>query len=190
MQVSRIERHFLTQPGHRTLVKRKTVMSLAMWPVLFSLALPADQVASQIARDEVVLFYPTYAHRAANEKSWVVHIHGQIFEPEESSLKRAALIDVMQRSLGLSKRDAETAIFQKRIRAFLVDNERNKTIHITLGEKVYRAGTSGPNGHFATELVITGDEIERAGGDADKPPGLVRFKAIVPADDRREFAGE
>jgi phosphatidate phosphatase APP1 len=161
-----------------------------MWPVLFSLALPADQVASQIARDEVVVFFPTYAHRTADGKSWNVQIHGQIFEPEESSLRRAALVEVMERSLGLSRRDAETAIFQKRVRAFLVDNERNKTIHIQLGDKVYRAGTSGPNGHFSTELVVSAEEIERAPDDGGKTIGAVRFKAIVPADDSREFPGE
>ena len=51
----------------------------AMWPVLFSLAMPADQAVSEIARDEVVVFYPTYAHRTTDEKSWVLHIHGRVF---------------------------------------------------------------------------------------------------------------
>jgi hypothetical protein len=161
---------------------------IAMWPVLFSLALSADQVVSEIASDEVVVFYPTYAHRTTDEKSWVVHIHGKIFEPEEDSLKRAALLGIMRRSFGLSKEEEETTTFKERARAFLVDNERNKTIHIRFGDSVFRAGKSGANGHFSSNLVLSNEQIEEL-TSAQNDRRILRYTAVLPVDDRRELAG-
>ncbi len=36
---------------------------LTMWPILLTLALPVREVQSEIATDEVVVFYPAYARR-------------------------------------------------------------------------------------------------------------------------------
>jgi Uncharacterized conserved protein len=163
---------------------------IAMWPMLFSLAMPSNQVVSEIAADEVVVFYPTYAHRTTDEKSWVLHIHGRIFEPEESSVKRALLLGVLRRSFGLSKGEEETATFKARMRAFLVDNEREKTIHIRLGERIFRAGKSGPNGHFASDLVLPNEHIEAILAANKENNRTIRFAALLPSDDHRRFAGQ
>lgn len=161
-----------------------------MWSILFSLALPADQVVSEIAADEVVVFYPTYAHRTTDEKSWVLHVHGQIFEPEENSWKRAALLGLMRRSFRLSKHAEETATFKERMRAFLVDNEGDKTIHIRLGDHVFRAGKSGPNGHFSSDLILSNEQVAAIQATDRGNAVTVRFTAVVPAQDEREFAGQ
>ena len=162
---------------------------IAMWPVLFSLAMPADQVVSEIARDEVVVFYPTYAHRTTDENSWVLHIHGRVFEPEESSLKRAALLGMLRRSFGLSKAEEETATFKDRVRAFLVDNERNKTVHIRLGGSVFRAGKSSANGHFSSDLVLSNEQVTALQQELQDTTGGLRFTAVLAADDVRQFTG-
>jgi hypothetical protein len=163
---------------------------IAMWPVLFSLALPGDRVASEIAADEVVVFYPTYAHRTTDEKSWVLHIHGRIFEPEADSAKRALFLGIMRRSFGLSKNEEETATFQERMRAFLVDNERDKTIYIQLGDSVYRAGKSEPNGHFSSDLVLANQQVEELLAADKSNRRAVRFRALLPSDDHRLMAGQ
>jgi phosphatidate phosphatase APP1 len=162
---------------------------MTMWPLLFSLALSADQVVSEIAADEVVVFYPTYAHQTSDEQSWVLHIHGRIFEPEDNSIKRAALIALLRRTFRLSKEDEASETFQTRFRAFLVDNERNKTIHVRIGNQVYRAGKSGANGHFSSDLVLSNETIEAARLHAPTKEGL-SFTAVVSSDDHREFAGQ
>ena len=163
---------------------------IAMWPVLFSLALQPEGVVSEIAADEVVIFYPTYGRRTMDGKSWVLHVHGKIFEPEEDSLKRAALLGILRRSFGLSKEEEETATFKERARAFLVDHERNKTIHVRLGEGVLRAGKSGPNGHFSSDLVLSSEQVAAIRAAIKDESGPLRFTAVVPAHDRREFAGQ
>ena len=65
--------------------------------------------ASPIKSDEVVVFYPTYAYRDA--KNWVVMIHGAIYEPEASSLKRSATVSMLRRLLKLKKGSEESRNF-------------------------------------------------------------------------------
>lgn len=163
---------------------------IAMWPVLFSLALPGDRAVSEVSADEVVVFYPTYAHPTSDEKSWVLHIHGRIFEPEESSTKRALLLGIMRRSFGLSKGEEETTTFKVRMRAFLVDNERDKTIHIRLGDSIFRAGKSGPNGHFSSDIVLSNGQVETLLAADKTESRTIRFTAFLPADDDRQLAGK
>jgi hypothetical protein len=160
-----------------------------MWPVLYSLTVSAGQITSEVASDEVVVFYPTYGHCTTDEKSWILHIHGRIFEPEQNSLKRAALLGLMRRSFGLSAADEQTAVFKERMGAFLVDNERNKTIHIRLGGNLYRAGKSGPNGHFSADLVLSNEEVEGLRSVNARHNPWLMFTALLPADDRRQLAG-
>jgi hypothetical protein len=162
---------------------------IAMWPVLFSLALPGDQVTSEIAADEVVVFYPTYAHRTTDEKSWVVHIHGRVFEPEEDSAKRALLLGIMRKSIGLSQNEEQSATFKERMRAFLVDNERDKTIHIRLGDNVYRAGKSRPNGHFSSDLVLANGQLDELLASRTSTRRALHFSAFLPSDDHRRITG-
>ena len=137
----------------------------------------------------MVVFYPTYAHKTTDAKSWVLHIHGRIFEPEVDSLKRAALLGIMRRSFGLSKAEEETATFKKRVRAFLVDNERDKTIHIHLGGSIFRAGKSGPNGHFSADLVLSNEQIVGLLAATKKNDRTLRYTAVMPTGDARDFSG-
>jgi hypothetical protein len=161
-----------------------------MWPILLTLALPVREVQSEIASDEVVVFYPTYARRTDDGENWLAEIHGSIFEPEEDSLRRAALIGLVRRSLRLERDLPETALLRERIRAFLVDNERDKTIYIQLGKLAYRVGVSDPNGHFSGSLSLKSDEVAQLIAPGPQTARRLTFTAVTPADDDREFRGE
>jgi phosphatidate phosphatase APP1 len=163
---------------------------LIMWPILLTLALPVREVQSDIASDEVVDFYPTYARRTDDGENWLAQVHGSIFEPEEDSLRRAALIGLVRRSLGLDGELPETALLRERLRAFLVDNERDKTIYIQLGKLAYRVGVSDPNGHFSGSLSLKPQEVSQLIAPGPHTVRRVSFTAVTPADDDREFRGE
>ena len=139
-------------------------------------------------RTSSVIFYPTYACQAGGEAGWTVALHGSIFEPELGSLKRGAALALLCTALGLPRKDAETETFRERARPFLVDNERGKQIAVRLGDKVYSAGTSEPNGHFSATLQFTAAEAERLRGAAD-PQGRLDFQAVTRRGDDRTFAG-
>ncbi len=117
-------------------------------------------------------------------------IHGSIFEPEENSLKRAALVSLLRRGFGLQNAAPETALFRERLRLFLVDNERDKTIYIQLGKLAYRVGTSDPNGHFSSDLVLKAEEIAALRAARGQSSAHIAITAVTAADDGRDFRGE
>ena len=138
-----------------------------------------DSVWAQIRSDEVVVFFPTFAHQAEGRSTWIVPIHGWIYEPETDSLTRAAALDLFRRALGLERGEAETAIFKERARLFLVDNQRAKRIRVRIAGNEYFVATSEPNGHFAGELRVIVKEPARS----------VTFLAVTRQGDPRVFAG-
>jgi len=146
------------------------------------------ETMSDIKTDEKVVFYSTYAWQAGDNPGWTVAIHGSIFEPEPGSLKRAAAIESLRAALGLSRSQTESDIFRQRARAFLVDNERGKRIAVRLGDKVYDAGTSEPNGHFSALLRFSAAEADDLRRNADRQ-GWLEFRAVTRRDDSRTFAG-
>jgi phosphatidate phosphatase APP1 len=160
-----------------------------MWSFVFALTILMPDAESEINRDEVVVFYPTYAYQVDDGRAWSVEIHGVIFEPEEGSLTREATLGLLRRSLGLTRGQTDTELFKRRARAFLVDNERGKRITVRLGGEVYAAGTSAANGHFRAALKLPGAEVQRlVAADPDKPDWLA-FQAVTRPGDRRTFAG-
>jgi len=160
-----------------------------MWPILLTLALTMAEPASQIRASDDVVFYPTYARQSDDGSHWHVRVHGLIFEPERSSLKRTALFSLLRRMLGLLPEQAETVTFRERARPFLVGNLSGRTIHIRLGEQVYEAGTSTANGHFSATLELPSDEVKKL--QVVGPGGLpeLHYTGVVQPNDARSFTG-
>ncbi|NQU23968.1 MAG: App1 family protein [Candidatus Nealsonbacteria bacterium] len=141
------------------------------------MVLPGSQ--SDIKSDETVVFYPTYAHLDADGKTWTVPVHGVIYEPEEDSTRRGLLVEAIRATLAVDADTDEGKILQRRIRLFLVDNERGKDISIRLDGQTYEAGTSAANGHFSRTLQLP----------ATAEAGWLVFEAITRRNDERRFAG-
>lgn len=156
-----------------------------MWIISLGLLLQAGDVNSPIKSDEEVLFFPTYGRLDETGKSWAIAVHGWIYEPELGSLARRKLLDQLGRSLGIDEQAADMATFEKRARAFIVDNERGKTIPIRIGETVDQVGLSGRNGHFEGSLRLSVESAEKL----KQEQGWVHFHAVTQARDDREFAG-
>ena len=152
--------------------------------VYLALAAPLA-VTSDIRSDEHAVFFPTPAHQDAKSGNWTVPIHGVIFEPEESSLKRRALISIIRRAIKLEKKSEESELFRQRIRPFLVDNERGKKIVVRLGDKTVQLPKSGANGHFHGTIELS-DKAAR--GAVDKH-GWATYRAVMKPGDTRTFAG-
>ncbi len=151
--------------------------------------LPMTEAESSIKDDERVVFFPTYAYRVDRGRAWSIAIHGVIFEPEEDSRKRAALLGLLRRVLRLTRQQTETAVFKARTRQFLVDHEGGKHIAVRLGDRVYPAGTSARNGHFTTTLKLPASEAERLRPAGGQLPDWLTFRAVTRPDDGRTFAG-
>jgi phosphatidate phosphatase APP1 len=150
-------------------------------------------VSSEIKSDERVVFFPTLGRRQA-DGSWLVGVHGWIHEPEEGSKTRAAILSGLKRVVGvprgsLLEDEAARKIFETRVRAFLVDNERGKRIAVRFGSETFVLPVkSEANGHFRTSLELSADVVAQRVDDADGTMQL-DFAAVTAADDSRRFAG-
>jgi hypothetical protein len=115
---------------------------------------------SELKRDETVLFFSGLGSVESN--GWQLDIHGWVYESEYHK----PITSLFRRSLGIRDDEltaAELALFRQRAQFFLVDNERNKTVDIRLGEMALTLSASLPNGHFQTNLHIASADIERFG---------------------------
>ena len=139
---------------------------------------------SRVASDEKIVFFPTAAHLTPDGKSWVVPVHGWIFEPEEDDRLRGATIDALQKTLGLDAEGENTEIFRRRMALFLVDNERHKQIVIRLGHDAHPLPESAANGHFRAALEVRASKLPAAAGSR------LRFAVSLPETDTRRFEGE
>ncbi len=159
-----------------------------MWLLLVAMAMPEAHAVSEIERDEVVVFYPTYAARGPDGKPWRLKVHGAVFKPEENSIRRAMLLGLLRRAIGLPLNDTANGTFQKRARAFLVDNKTGKTIHVRLAGQDHSVGKSVPGGHFRGSIELTDSQVALATPTLGS--GVLTWQAIAPPADPRQFPGE
>jgi phosphatidate phosphatase APP1 len=150
----------------------------------------ASPPPSNLHSDEDLVLYPTAAHFDPAAGKWVVPVHGNVHEPETDSIRRNAVVDAIRRSVGVEEGSRDGERLESRVRGFMVDNERGKRITVQLGETRSAAGTSGPDGHFRTNLLLDMDAVaELKRGDEAKSQRQTTVSAVLPADDSRSFAG-
>jgi hypothetical protein len=154
--------------------------------VLLSFKKISTYLTGRVAHDERVIFFPTCGSRW-NDTHWKVPIHGWIFKPKESDVKRAAFRSVLRRILQIQHGSDEERIFHRRIHAFVVDNERWRRPTITLAggsgssnhHYDYRMTPSGKDGHFQTTFIVPEEQLLKvlaANGRVNHP----KFPAVVP----------
>ena len=145
---------------------------------------PPAAATSEIKSDERVVFFPTAARLSDDGSSWIVPIHGWIFEPEQDDVLRNAAVKQLRKTLGLKPAQTSNAIFEERARQFLVDNERRKHIAILVGTQTYTLAASQRDGHFTGTITLSAEVARKLAGD-----GRLTFRAVTRPDDRRLFQG-
>ncbi|MGD9127177.1 MAG: DUF2183 domain-containing protein, partial [Planctomycetia bacterium] len=139
-------------------------------------------VASPIRDDERVVFYPTYATYDQAAETWTLRVHAIVFEPEESSLQRQAMIGLINRFAELKPEEIASKIFQERIRPFLYDNERGKELTVEVQEQQFQLSETGANGHTWAFL--------RFQMKPETVSGQKNFVVRTKAKDGRVFSGK
>lgn len=144
-------------------------------------------LCSEIKRDETVVFFPTLAQQTKN--GWKLDIHGWVYEQEKRPVSTWAL----GRMLGIgeepvSAREAET--FAQRIRLFLVDNERRKTVSIRLGSKTKKLTASAANGHFKGHINLDEAEFQTLSHGSAVTNSLLFFNTVSLKKDAYAVPGE
>jgi phosphatidate phosphatase APP1 len=117
--------------------------------------MPAQAPNTNLKTDEQVLMFPTNAVFDENKNSWLINVHGWVFEPERDSIWRNGLIKSLALSLGVKEDTIEERRFEDRTAMFLVDNEGNKNIVLKANQQYFRAPTTGSNGHFEFDARLS-----------------------------------
>ncbi len=139
-----------------------------------------------IQPDERVVFFNTAAWRADNGDTggdWNLPVHGWIYEPEDSVVRKSVVAEVLKETFDISIDAAHAHNFDRRVNLFLADNERGKRITIELGGQRFTLPESSANGHFSRQLRLPARAVEPL-ANAD---GWVLFHTIAP--DGRRFEG-
>jgi len=142
-------------------------------------------MTSDVASDEVVVFFPTVGQPTDNG-GWKLHIHGRVIEPEVGSTRRLKL-ETLVSGAGLDQAAEGSAIFHSRASAFLVDDERDKVVVVQIGDLKFPLTESKENGHFEDFVVLTGAQAQPLIQEGNPP--RIRFHAVLDPDDSRRFEG-
>jgi len=152
--------------------------------LIAAVLLTARLCPAQVKSDEELLFFPTYGHLSEDGSEWLVPIHGWIFEPETNSFLRRTALNELRSRLALDPEAASTKIFETRVRWLLVDNESDKLVSVTIGEKPYPLGVSGEDGRLLETVHLTVDEVRALATE-----GRIEFRAVLREGDDRKFGG-
>lgn len=140
--------------------------------------------ASQIKSDEQVVLFPVAAHLRADGRTWIVPLHGWVFESERDDLLRRAALGQLGRTLGLGSDVATSELFKRRAAPFLVDNERAKWIQVQIAGQVHKLQSSEANGHCYGSVLV---DAQHAREYAQQ--GRLTVEVVLPPGDLRAFRG-
>ena len=143
----------------------------------------ADAV-SNIAADETVVFFRTSGWLDEANQEWHLPVHGWIYEPEDSSARKAALEKVLEESFDLAITEQTEGNFSRRVNLLLADSERGKRIVVRIAGRNHVLPESAENGHFEKTIVIPAADAARYSED-----GLIKYVAVTRDTESREFAG-
>lgn len=140
---------------------------------------------SNIADDEHVIFFNVDAFRHTQQANvWQIPIHGWVYEPEQSYLRKNAVAMLIKKKYNLEVTEASRPLFDRRVNLFLADNERNKRLVGQFAGQTYRSELSAANGHF-----YAGVEVADAALKDIPDTGVIEFCAQLKAGDTRQFCG-
>ena len=149
-----------------------------------------DGVFTELAADEMVVLYPTFAHLEPDGETWRVAVAGAVLQPDQVRLGSRILIRMLRRAMKVAAEALLTDIFRQRIRDFAASTQRGKRVAVGVGEATFflRKPTKH-NGHFAGSFRLTREEIEPLEAAGHVRDGWLHFRVVPPNGDEREFRG-
>ncbi len=168
----------------RRILLPRTMRFLVLMSVLLTSFGNAVTDGADVRADEHVVFFTTVAHLDERTNEWVVPIHGWVYEPEDSTVRKAAFAKVLKERYGLFVSDLSRANFDRRVNLLFADNLRGKVVSIRLAGQDYRLKKSAANGHFEDCL-----RLDAAAVAAHAQDGVLAFDANLRSGDLRRFGG-
>ncbi|MCX4026879.1 DUF2183 domain-containing protein [Endozoicomonas sp. SM1973] len=163
---------FLTTYGHASSIKAHNKLA-------------DGQAVSNIKSDEYVQFFRSSAWFDETSQLWYLPIHGWVYEPEKSIIRKQLIARSLKAKYGLSVTSQQTEKnFDRRVNLLIADNERNKTIIIKIEKQHYTLPKSLPNGHFQDIITLTQSQVDQL-----QQNNQIIFSAAINSKDKRNFYG-
>lgn len=140
---------------------------------------------SNIKNDEHVVFFRTAGWLDVDAQEWHLPIRGWIYEPQDSSVRRAAFEAILREKFELEVGEDSEANFSERLNLLIADNERGKTIVIELAGQEVELPKSAENGHFDAIVTLSVTNVAKY---AKK--GRLPYSAATKNSEKRLFEGE
>ena len=170
---------------NRNTMRFQVIRSMILFLLFSFYALPMTYGSiSNLEKHESIIFFPTLGNLDRSINSWRIPIHGWVFEPVNSRVRKSALLKLLEKSVSIDLSTDQKARFNKRIDPFLVDNERGKSIVIELLNEKFSLNQSKANGHFLDEVIIAQNSL-----NPQQQVDGIEFKAVLPGSDARIITG-
>ena len=144
-----------------------------------------DPGFSQITSGEVIRFFRTGASFDKLKQEWHIPVHGWVYQPQDSTVRKALFASIMKNEFGLEPTDETEANFTRRINLMIADNERARRIVISIAGKTFVLPESAANGHFASTITLSASTVEEFRSNA-----TLRYSAVVDSSIDSRFDGE
>lgn len=187
MSEREISRQELSQSASESYADRAAGLSVG--DELQPFAEPPSGPLNSIRPDQKLLFFPSYGRRDAVTGQWHLHVHGWLFQPVQSSIRRRALMRVLLKVLKLDRESLESDRCRERLSMFLVANSRGTRVPIRLGPTVYLLPPSFTNGHLRETLRLADDAVTDLSHQDALGRRSVNFNAVTNEADSRRFGG-
>lgn len=137
---------------------------------------------SPLKLDEEVIFFPGSAS-LNNEGKWDIPVHAWVFELEENSFIRKLSHETIGEVLecfDVTEEQTNSEIFRQRLKWFLVDNERNKRLNLSLNKQKRITPRTSANGHV--DFTVTLKNVPAR--------SWLNYHIKTTENDMRVFSGE
>lgn len=114
------------------------IMLSSLWPR------PLDLFEGE---PEEALVAPTFAVHDSQAGVYRIHAHVWVYEPDPDSKIRQMLVRELRDEVGVPIGTPEAKLFERRVRRFMVDNERHEKVVVRLAENNVELGRTAANGH-------------------------------------------
>lgn len=142
---------------------------------------------SDLGLHQQVVLYPSFAYPLQDADAWRAIVYGFAYKEGEYTIRQRMFLRVLKQVLQVDEGRLDACgVFQDRVRGFLLDPQRAKTLVVRLGEsKPTQLRRSRRNGQLRDHLTLSRSDLGEVAGTSQR----VDCHVLLQDEDDRRFAG-
>jgi len=114
---------------------------------------------SGLNEDETVVLFRTAGWLDEASQEWRLPIHGWVYEPQDSSARKALFETILEEQFDLVPTDKTESNLERRLNLLIADNERGEFLVANLLGREYTLPPSAENGQFSTTITVPAADL-------------------------------